>query len=601
MKLYKQITTALLLGALCTQLPNRLSAEESMDKMWGETKSTAAKAQVDVLSRGPSLRDGRYGLFIHWGLFSSLGGTWKDKTYYGIGEWIMNSSMANIPPGEYMDIAKTFNPEKFDAKAIVKMAKDAGMKYVIITSKHHEGFAMFKTKHPFNIVDASPFHRDPMGELADACRAAGLGFGFYYSHYQDWTSPGAHNGPKTNPDGSVATFEQYFREKCYPQVKEICTQYGPLDVIWFDTPGSMPKEDVIALHDLVRATQPRALLNSRIGYGLGDYECQGDMEIPVEKISGFWETCDTTNDSWSYAWYDNNWKSPKTIIQRLIATTARGGNYLLNVGPDGQGVVPATCQQFLKESGEWLKAHPSLVYGALPSPWRFAMPWGDITQPSPDVLNLVVFNAPADGYIYLPGLSTAVQSAKVVNQGKTYKVKTEVVGQAVRVQLPEGVHDPVGFVVEVKLKGAAVVDQTVALHPNTSNEVLAHFAEAVGCEKGRVGWMEKFGEWKHVQQVAKWTPAGVARWTVNVLEAGHYDVALRYRGKLAEKSKAVWKITTDDGAMLQNQQSMTTQYQFYPMGVMEFKTTGKHVIEVSLVEGEPTLTSLEAISLTRSR
>ena len=415
------------------------------------------------------------------------------------------------------------------------------------------------------------------------------------------TNQAPSNGPKTNPDGSVATFEQYFREKCYPQVKEICTQYGPLDVIWFDTPGSMPKENVIALHDLVRATQPRALINSRIGYGLGDYECQGDMEIPVEKIGGFWETCDTTNDSWSYAWYDNNWKSPKLIIQRLIAATARGGNYLLNVGPDGQGVVPATSQQFLKESGDWLKKHPTLVYGALPSPWRFAMPWGDITQPSLDVLNLVVFTAPADGYLYLPGLSTAVKSAKVVHQGKTYKVKTEGVGKSVRLQLPEGVRDPVAFVVEVKLKGPAVVDQTVAIHPNTHNEVLAYFAEAVGCENKRVGWMEKFGEWKHVQQVAKWTPGGVARWTVNVLEAGHYDVALRYRGKLAEKSKAVWKITTQEGAMLQNQQSMTTQYQFYPMGVMEFKTPGKHVIEVSLVEGEPTLTSLEAISLSRSQ
>ncbi len=161
-----------------------------MDKMWGEST-----VSIDALKagRGKLFDESNFGMFIHWGLFSHLGGKWKGKTYYGIGEWIMNPRMAGIPVEEYKKIAKDFNPSEFDAKAIAKLAKDAGMKYIIITSKHHEGFAMFKSEaSSFNIVDATPFARDPMKELSAACKELGLGFGFYYSHYQDWTTPGAH-------------------------------------------------------------------------------------------------------------------------------------------------------------------------------------------------------------------------------------------------------------------------------------------------------------------------------------------------------------------------------------------------------------------------
>ena len=226
---------------LASVLASMLGAEtaapksgQSMDKMWGEA---ASQSDVELSERAALFRDGNYGMFIHWGLYSKLAGEWKGKTYYGISEWIMNPRVAGIPPEEYETTAKEFNPVDFDAKAIVQLAKDAGMKWIIITSKHHEGFAMFDSAHPFNIVDATPFGRDPMKELADACEEADLGFGFYYSHNRDWTSPGGNGGPKTNADGSEASFEQYFREKCFPQVKEICSNYGELDYIWFDTPG----------------------------------------------------------------------------------------------------------------------------------------------------------------------------------------------------------------------------------------------------------------------------------------------------------------------------------------------------------------------------
>ena len=375
--------------------------EAGMDKMWGE--STVA---IDALKagRGKLFDEGNYGMFIHWGLYSHLGGSWKDTTYYGIGEWIKSPRMAGIPVNEYMEIAKEFNPDEFDAKAIARLAKDAGMKYIIITSKHHEGFAMFDSKaNPFNIVDATPFARDPMKELSAACRELGLGFGFYYSHNQDWTAPGGSRGPKEYPDGTPASFDEYFYKKCLPQVKEICTNYGEIDFVWFDTPGDMKKELVIELAEVVRKLQPNAMLCSRIGHGMGDYASKGDMEVPLRNIPGLWETCDTYNDSWSYAWYDNNFKSPKEILNRLISTVARGGTYLFNVGPDGKGNIPEIGRKFILEAGKWIQKYPQVIYGAGSSPWGHALPWGDVTT-NGNSLFLSVFEWPQDGKLYLPGL-----------------------------------------------------------------------------------------------------------------------------------------------------------------------------------------------------
>lgn len=582
------IITGVLLG-IVAQLG--LRADDSMKKMWGDS---SLQKQAEVSNRGPHFRQGRYGLFIHMGLYSQLAGKWKDKTYYGIGEWIMNPSMAGIPVAEYKELAKTFNPEKFDAKAVVQLAKDAGMSYIIITTKHHEGFALFKSAHPFNIVDDSPLGRDLIKELADACNDAGIGFGVYYSHNLDWTTPGGSGGPKQNADGSPATFEQYFRQKCYPQVKELCTQYGPLEVVWFDCPGDMPKEFVVELHDLVRATQPNALVGSRIGHGLGDYATLGDMEVPVEKVDGLWETCDTTNDSWAYAWYDSNWKEAKEILKRLVSTVARGGNYLLNVGPDGKGQIDLKCQTFLKEAGSWIRSNPKVIYGAKPSPWNQAMPWGDVTMPDDKTMNLVVFERPRDGVIYLPGLRTAVTSATAVGGNKPVSLVAKRVPGGVRIELPARSAD-LADVIRVELASKPEVDPNLALHPNLPNILLSHFAEATGAEKDKVSWMEKFGEWKHATQIGKWTPEGRATWTVNVMEPGEYKVSLRYRGK----DRLVWKISTDEGELIQNQQAATAKYQDYSMGVFRIKNAGEHKIEVSLVDGDSETASLEGLTLTR--
>lgn len=576
-------TVALLRGAPAAR-------ERSMDEMWG---STAVRVGIETADRVALFRDGNYGMFIHWGLYSHLAGKWRGETFYGIGEWIKRQM--KIADADYAGVAKEFNPVAFDAREIVRVAQAAGMKWIIITSKHHDGFAMFKSAHPFNVVDATPFARDPMKELAAACREAGLGFGFYYSHNQDWTAPGGNNGPKTNPDGSAASFEQYFREKCYPQVKEICTNYGPLSFVWFDTPGNMPKEPAVKLAELVRQTQPNALLCSRVGHGLGDYASKGDMEVPPRNVEGLWETCDTTNDSWAYAWYDQNWKDSREILHRLVSTVARGGTYLLNVGPDGQGRIPAPAVKYLTAAGDWIKRYPKVVYGAGPSPWGHAQPWGDVTTTG-DTLNLVVFDWPADGRLLLPGLQTGIAAAGVVADGKFQPVRWKQAGAWTELALPARPADHPATVIAVRLKGAVKVDTTLAVHPNMPANLLVEFAEVSDATKKEIRWMEKFGEWKHANQVSGWAPTGKAAWTVDVAEPGDYRLELTYRGE----GRLVWRIETDEGVQLQNQQNSSHVYHAYPFGLLSFRQPGKHTIAVSLVSGVPDKASLSAIRLTRA-
>jgi len=573
--------------AASIQGKNAPATELSMDQMWG---ATTVLPGLESSDRFALFRDGNYGMFIHWGIYSHLGGQWKGQTFYGIGEWIKRQMKISEP--DYMAEAKNFNPTAFDAREIVRVAKAAGMKWIIITSKHHDGFAMFKSAHPFNIVEASPFARDPMKELAAATREAGLGFGFYYSHNQDWTASGGNNGPKQNADGTPASFDQYFREKCYPQVKEICTQYGPLNFIWFDTPDNMPKEHAEKLAALVRETQPGALLCSRVGYGLGDYLSKGDMEVPPRNLPGLWETCDTTNDSWAYAWYDQNWKDQKEILHRLVSTVGRGGTYLLNVGPDGSGRIPAQATKFLLQAGTWIQRYPQVVYAAGPSPWDHAQPWGDVTT-SGNTLNLVVFDWPAQGRLMLPGLQTEIAAAGVVSNGKLLPVTWKKRGTWTELQLPPTPPDHPASVIAVKLRAAPQVDQTLGVHANLPTSLLVEFAAVKDAIKEEIRWMEKFGEWKAANQVSAWKPSGRAVWTVNVAEAGDYRLDLKYKGE----GRLVWRIETDEGLTLQNQQNSSPIFQSHTFGLLTFKTPGQHTLAVSLVDGSRDKASLQAIRL----
>ena len=257
-------------------------------------------------------REAKFGMFIHWGLYAVPAGRWHEKPIPGIGEWIMN--YVQIPIPEYEKLAQQFNPVKFNADEWVGIAKDAGMKYIVITAKHHDGFAMFASKaSAYNIVDATPWHRDPMKELAAACRRHGLRLCFYYSHAQDWHEPDAVGNvwdfPKEKDQkGPKEGFDDYMARKALPQVRELLTQYGPIGLIWYDTPHRITEPQSRQFVDLVRQLQPDCLVNSRVGYNLGDYGSEGDNAIPDGARPGDWETPATINDTWGFKSYDDNWR-----------------------------------------------------------------------------------------------------------------------------------------------------------------------------------------------------------------------------------------------------------------------------------------------------
>jgi alpha-L-fucosidase len=321
-------------------------------------------------------REARFGMFIHWGLYSILAGRWDGKEIPGIGEWIMNS--ASIPVAQYQALAARFNPTEFSAAGIVGLAKSAGMKYIVITSKHHDGFAMFDSKaNPFNIVQGTPFQRDPLKELAAECHQQGVKLGFYYSQDQDWTAPGGaaykrddHKPPTYHwdpaQDGSFAT---YLETKAIPQIQELLTNYGEFPaIVWFDTPTKDMTPELAGKIVTVLNQHPKLIWNNRLGGGY-----KGDTETPEQYIpaQGYpgrdWEACMTMNDTWGYKVDDTNFKSTETLLRNLIDIASKGGNYLLNIGPMATGEVPPPEVDRLHEMGRWLAVNGEAIYATSPT------------------------------------------------------------------------------------------------------------------------------------------------------------------------------------------------------------------------------------------
>lgn len=329
-------------------------------------------------------KENKYGMFIHWGIYSTLGGVYQGKrmdeggTGPKVAEWIMRRK--EIPRTEYAKLADDFNPTLFDADEWVAIAQAAGMRYMVITSKHHDGFALFDSAvSDFNAVDATPFGRDIIRELEQACKKAGIDFGVYYSHALDWRDGGDSGikdyGPEKPEkkvfanyfDPAPVKFDDYIINKSLPQVHELVSNYE-LCEIWFDTPIYIPAQNSFDFYKTVYAADPEILVNQRIGNDFGDFGIPGDNVIPESISENAWECVATTNNSWGYKSYDDDWKSPIEILYWLVANASKGGNLLLNVGPDGRGVIPSPAVASLRTVGDWLTINGEAIYGT--KPWR---------------------------------------------------------------------------------------------------------------------------------------------------------------------------------------------------------------------------------------
>lgn len=424
-------------------------------------------------------RDARFGMFIHWGDYAQLAGNYKGKQVGRGGEWIMNR--AKIPVAEYQQFAKQFNPVKYDADAWVKTAKDAGMKYIVITAKHHDGFALFKSNaSKWNIADATPYGKDVLTPLAAACKKYGIKLGFYYSQAQDWNNPGGAAARKiategwANPDSAQidaytqahsghwdplqtsATMSDYIDKVAVPQVKELLTNYGEVAVLWWDTPTNMTDEYAQKLQDAL-ALQPNIITNDR----LKRPNFAGDYKTPEQKIPNQseldgrdWETCMTMNGTWGYKSYDQKWKSTETLIRNLEDIASKNGNYLLNVGPDASGQFPEGSLTALKGIGQWMKVNGEAIYATQGSPLP-ALDWGRCTQKkngSNTTLYLHVFNWPANGQLHVPGVKGKVTSAKLLANGK--KLTTTTGTDELLINVPAQAPDAISTVIKVEVAGS---------------------------------------------------------------------------------------------------------------------------------------------------
>ena len=362
-------------------------------------------------------REARFGLFIHWGIYAVPAGTHQGQPIENIGEWIMH--YGKVPVVEYKKYAADFNPIQYDPEAWVLMAKDAGMRYIVITAKHHDGFALFDTEvSDWNIVKATPYGKDVLKPLAAAAQKHGIKLGFYYSQAQDWAHPGGATWDGRWDPAQEGDMDRYLEQIALPQIEELFTNYGEISIIWWDTPIDMTPERA-RLFDDVFDLQPGVITNNRLIYGLdGAYGFRGDFRTPEQHIPATgldydWEACQTMNTTWGYKSYDNEWKSSKRLIRNLVDIASKGGNYLLNVGPMANGAIPTESLIRLKDVGAWMRVNSSSIYGTTASPF-LRLPWGRATKkeyPNATELFLHIFDWPKDGQLVVDGLRSEVLGA----------------------------------------------------------------------------------------------------------------------------------------------------------------------------------------------
>jgi len=494
-------------------------------------------------------REARFGMFVHWGLFSASGCTWKGKA--GGGCWMQSGR--KIPAAEYREVLMPkFTGERFDPDFIAQLAKDAGMKYIVPITKHHEGFSLFDSKHTDFKITNTPAKRDWIRKLADASRKRGLKVGFYYSQSIDWHHPGGgwagNDGPPWDPAHKGDT-DKYVDGLVIPQLRELLSDYGEVSILWFDIPTSpaMTPARARRIAETVRELAPDIVMNNRLGPGIkGDIQTPEQVVPPTGLVGQDWETCQTINNSWEYTHYDRNWKSPTTLVRELIDTVSKGGNYLLNIGPKPDGTVPQSNIDILNAMGGWMKVHGDAIYGTTASPFPRQLPWGRCTQKSlgdgVTRLYLHIFRWPFDSILRIPAMDNEILAVSQMSEpGAGPLSYSRDTNGDLLVQLPNAEPNDYATVVMLDVKGSPKIvippitaDENGALKLDSTLAII----EAAPAVAEISGAGEKAGTLHFnptLQTLDSWVnPADRAFWPIATTRPGTYAVEVSYSCKEGE-------------------------------------------------------------------
>jgi alpha-L-fucosidase len=501
-------------------------------------------------------RDAKFGMFIHWGVYSLPGGEWKGKKVSGYAEHLMRKE--KISRAEYLALAHQFNPVKFNADEWVLYAKEAGMKYFVITAKHHDGFALFDSKvSDFDIIDQTPFKRDVMSELAAACKRHGMKFGFYYSHAFDWEhsdAPG-NDWEYKNPGGDnllggadwfdshpewLPKAIQYVDQKAIPQVKELLTHYHP-DILWFDTPHKLPLSENIRILKAIRETDPNVVVNGRLARttdtNFGDYKNTADRPAEFYPVAGDWEAIPTTNESYGYHQYDSSHKPVGHFVRLLASAISRGGNLLMNIGPRGDGAFDTKDISILRGIGKWMELNREGIAAT-----KSTLPlqsWGVSTMKE-NKLYLHVFHWPGDGRLYVGGLKSSIGKVYLLADPKTMLSAKRINEKDVFINIPKKAPDTINTVIVLELKGKIEMDSVRYVSSNIPLTRLLAF------DANQHGAGFSFGDGKADRYyVDGWKNTGqYLTWTIRTTENSRYRINIKYLA--GENAGGDYQLKVDD-------------------------------------------------------
>lgn len=541
-------------------------------------------------------REAKFGMFIHWGLYAVPADATNLKGEKVIAEWYLSNKQMQVQ--EYEKFAPQFNPVKFNAHDWVRMAKEAGMKYIVITSKHHDGFCLFDSKlTSYTITKATPFKRDPIKELAAECKRQGIRLCFYYS-IMDWHHPDyLPRRPWDNRPATGADLNRYI-DYMKGQLRELLTNYGTIGVIWFDggwehNAQELRSEEVVAM---IRSLQPGIIINDRIQ--LPEDHSTPEQYIPARAMpeGRLWETCMTMNDTWGYAKNDDNWKSTADLVRKLIDIAHKGGNFLLNVGPTAEGEFPPESIERLHGIGEWMKVNSASIYGTTQSPF-LRLPFNGRCTAKGNRLYLHLFERPL-GALQLQGLQNNVRAARALNTGEKLTVQQTGSGEnaLLTLSLPSRL-DPIATVIELQLTGKPeVISIPVMQQADAQGTFLLKAVDAeihgTTAQYETGGGKDNIGFWTRQEDYVSWT--------LNVSNSGRSKVEVSFACP-PENAGTTYTFGIENGERLNGTVRATgswTSFQTETLGELMLPA-GRVVVSVRIVHiPRGAAMNLKAVTLT---